>query len=327
MDKIKVVKEILYGVAVGDALGFHVQFKPRSSRKILPVIAMGKLQDKAGKISRCSDRLLGLWSDDTSLTLCLAESLLKGFELKDQAERFVAWQDTGYLSAQDVAFDQGYTTVNSLNKISHILKNKDYALLETRGNITDDDTNGNGSLMRILPLILHIYGMEIKEQFKIVWRASAITHPHIRAAIACIFYLKWAEYIISGMDAVKALHKTQTEIKTLMAEIECPVQEHKVFSRVLSHNIAALPEDEISSDGYVMDSLEASVWCIMNTDSYRSATLKAVNLGDDTDTTAAITGGIAALIYGFDAIPADWIAALKKPEIFTTMIDKYTMRP
>jgi ADP-ribosylglycohydrolase len=314
---------ILLGVAVGDALGFPVQFKSRSDRKKRPVVDMGKFLDENGQIRSWGEELTGLWSDDTSLTLCLAESMLNDFDLKDQAEKFVAWLDEGYLSARDYAFDVGIQTTKSLAKVRSILQGNNYDGLESLASDVDEHSNGNGSLMRILPLLLFIKGKDIKDQFDLIRKASALTHPHIRSALCCFLYLKMAEYIINNTDKTNAFLYARKDTLNLMERLNCTDSEYRALNRVLYSDLAKLSEDEIESDGYVVSSLESSIWCLLTTDSFREAVLKAVNLGDDTDTTGAITGGLAALLYGVDSIPKDWIAQLKKPEVFEDLISKY----
>jgi ADP-ribosylglycohydrolase len=319
-------RDILLGVAVGDALGFPAQFAPRSERKRRPVVGMGKYQDEYGQIRSWGDDLTGLWSDDTSLTLCLAESLLMGFDLKDQAERFVAWLDHGYLSAKDRAFDVGMQTTESLAKVSRILKSGNIGGLDDLASDADDYSNGNGSLMRILPLVIHIKGMPLQQQFKIVHKASALTHPHIRSALCCFYYLKMAEHIIDGMDKSKAYAQARLDTNTIMKQQACRDTDYKALHRLLELDIGKLSEDEIDSRGYVVSSLEASIWCLLTTDSFAEAVLKAVNLGEDTDTTGVITGGLAALLYGYEAIPKGWIVKLKKPELFEGIINRWQSR-
>lgn len=307
---------ILIGVAVGDALGFPAQFQPRSERKKCPVVDMGKYLDENGQNRSWGDDLTGLWSDDTSLTLCLAKSLLGGFNLKDQAEKFVAWLDEGYLSAKDKAFDVGMQTTESLAKVRTILQSKNYDQLESLASDVDEQNNGNGSLMRILPLLGYIIGKNVHDQFDLIRKASALTHPHIRSALCCFLYLKMAEYIINDADKYTAFQSACKDTLSLMEHLNCADAEYKALNRLLSCDLAKLPEEEIESGGYVVSSLEASIWCLLTTDSLREALLKAVNLGEDTDTTGAITGGLAALLYGVDSIPSTWIDQLKKPELF-----------
>ncbi len=314
------VQSVITGVAVGDALGYPAQFYPRSERKKRPVVGMGQYRDVDGKIRFWGKELTGLWSDDTSLTLCLAESLLKGFDLQDQAERFVAWLDKGYMSAQDEAFDVGIQTRESLARVRNILSKGDYAALENRANDRDEQSNGNGSLMRILPLILHIRGMDPEKQFALIRKASALTHPHIRSALCCFLYLKMAEYIIGNQDKATAYDQARQDTLDLMQWLNCADSEFLALYRLLRGDLVSLQEAEIDSGGYVVSSLEASIWCILTTDSFPEAVLKAVNLGDDTDTTGAITGGLAALLYGEEAIPGEWIAELQKPELFEGLI-------
>ncbi len=318
-----IINHIIIGVAVGDALGFPAQFESRSERKKRPVVDMGRFRDEYGQIRSWGEGLIGLWSDDTSLTLCLAESLLNGFDLKDQAEKFVAWLDQGYLSARDRAFDVGMQTTESLAMVRTILQSGRYDELENLATDADEQSNGNGSLMRILPLLMFIKGFDPKYQFELVRKAGALTHPHIRSALCCFLYLKMAEHIIDDADKFTSFEKARRDTLELMDNLKCTDTEYKALHRLLHADLGKLPEAEIDSGGYVVASLEASIWCLLNTDSYRDAVLKAVNLGDDTDTTGAITGGLAALLYGEDSIPPEWIAQLKKPELFKDLISRY----
>ena len=316
-------KYIIFGVAVGDALGFPAQFEPRSERKSCPVVDMGKYLNTYRQIRSWGNQLTGLWSDDTSLTLCLAESLLIGFNLKDQAEKFVAWLDEGYMSARDHAFDVGLQTTESLAKVRSILQNGRYDELDKLASDADEWSNGNGSLMRILPLLVNIKGKGIYEQFDLIHQASALTHPHIRSALCCFLFLKMAEYIINDSDKYTAFQSARQDTIVLMEYLNCADAEYKAMNRLLYSDLSILPEEEIDSGGYVVSSLEASIWCLLTTASYRESVLKAVNLGDDTDTTGAITGGLAALLYGVESIPPNWIAELKKPELFEDLISRY----
>lgn len=317
------IRQILLGIAIGDALGFPAQFEPRSERKKRLVVGMGQYRDEYGQIRSWGEGLTGLWSDDTSLTLCLVESLLNGFDLIDQAEKFVAWLDKGYLSARDRAFDVGMQTTESLAKVRTILQSGKFNEQDNLASDADEQSNGNGSLMRILPLLMFIKGKDIKHQFDLVRKASALTHPHIRSALCCFLYLRMAEYVIAPTDKHTSFEQARRDTLKLMDSLNCADTEYKALHRLLHVDLGKLPEAEINSGGYVVSSLEASIWCLLNTDSFRDAVLKAVNLGDDADTTGAITGGLAALLYGEDSIPPEWIALLKKPELFEDLISRY----
>ncbi len=130
-------------------------------------------------------------------------------------------------------------------------------------------------------------------------------------------------FIINEMDRFQAYAQARLETKSIMRQFACPQKEYKALHRLLEQDIGSLAEDEIDSGGYVVSSLEASIWCLLTTDSFAEAVLKAVNLGDDADTTGAITGGLAGLVYGYEAIPGEWIARLKKPELFEGIVRRY----
>jgi len=319
----ELMRAILTGVAVGDALGFPAQFEPRSEREARPVVGMGDFRGEGGQIRSWGEELRGLWSDDTSLTLCLAESLAKGFDLQDQARRFLAWLDQGYMSARDRAFDVGIQTTRRLADLRKILRAGETDRLEDLADDSDEYSNGNGSLMRILPLVVAISGKDPEEQFRLVRQAGNLTHPHIRSALCCFLYLNMAEGISGGTDKFLAYEQARTDTAELMTRLACHTKEFQALNRLLEPGLASLAEAEIDSGGYVVASLEASIWCLLTTDDFAAAVLKAVNLGDDADTTGAITGGLAALHYGYEAIPTEWIASLKKPELFAAVISKF----
>ncbi len=298
------IKDILLGVAVGDALGVPVEFKSRLYLYQKPV------KDMIGY--RVYNQPPGTWSDDSSLTFCLAESLVLGYDLMDISRCFINWKTNAYWTAHNEVFDIGITTANALDDLGQILYQKDEKRLKNLIYEGDEFKNGNGSLMRIAPLLCYIKGKELAEQFKIIKEVSALTHRHIRAAIACLVYLNFMEHLLGGISKEAAYKQTQETIGNFLDSIELSQNEWEHFDRILNQNIADFPEDQINSSGYVIHSLEASFWCILHSDNYSDAVLKAVNLGIDTDTTAAITGGLAGLIYGMDAIPEHWLNQLAR---------------
>ncbi|MCF7913366.1 MAG: ADP-ribosylglycohydrolase family protein [Candidatus Cloacimonetes bacterium] len=323
-------KTIIYGVAVGDALGFPYQFIGRKQRISNPVIDMGISIDNNGNKHYLDTDEIGLWSDDTSLTLCLAESLKNGYDLKDIAERFILWLEKGYLSAADVAFDEGIQTTKAIHELKDIIRSGKKKLLEDRFRKSSVNANGNGALMRILPLVTYINEMTLAEQFKIVQEVSALTHPHIRSTLCCFLYLRIASRIIDKQDLAEAIETSQTELNNLLAQNNSFMpalqeEDQRELHRLLHTNLScgeidpykkADSEIYISSSGYVIHTLEAALWCLLNSSSYSETILKAVNLGNDTDTVAAVAGGLAALYFGYENIPEKWIRSLKKQEIF-----------
>jgi ADP-ribosyl-[dinitrogen reductase] hydrolase len=249
----------------------------------------------------------GTFSDDASLTFCLAEALTKDFNLQEVANNFAKWYYEGYWSAQGEVFDVGIATRAAIERISRGIEPEFAGGFEI-------SSNGNGSLMRILPLVFYIKDMSVEDRYRITKQVSSITHAHVRSVIACFYYLEYARLLLCGNDIREIYGQLQIEISNLLIAREINPNEIKIFDRLLKGEIYKLPADEIQSSGYVIHSLEASIWCLMTTESYEDAVLKAVNLGNDTDTTGAVTGGLAALLYGFDAIPDEWLRVLARRE-------------
>ena len=291
------IKSALFGVAVGDALGVPVEFHSRETLRKKPVtdiIGYGTYNLPPGT-----------WSDDSSLTFCLAEALTEGFDLNTIGRNFVRWAHENYWTPRGHVFDIGISTQKAIYKLS---KGEEP---ELAGGIEDRD-NGNGSLMRILPLLFYLLDKGIYERFEITAMVSSITHGHIRSIIACFYYLEFAKQILEGKEKLEIYKYLQSEVSDFLTDIEIDPYEISKFDGLLKNDIALLPEEEIQSSGYVMHTLEASIWSLLTTESYEDAVLKAVNLGSDTDTTGAVTGGLAGLLYGFDNIPENWLQQLAR---------------
>ena len=291
------IKSALFGVAIGDALGVPVEFKSRENILQNPVTDM---------IGYGTYNLPpGTFSDDSSMTFCLAEALTHDFDLNKIAQNFVKWYHENFWTARGEVFDIGIATREAINKIAHG-KQPEFA------GSTDASSNGNGSLMRILPLLFYIKDLPISERYEIIKKVSSITHGHIRSVISCFYYLEFAREILLEKDKFEIYQKLQTEIPDFLISLSIDQYEISLFDRLLKKDISELAEHEILSSGYVLHSLEASIWCLLTTANYKDASLKAVNLGEDTDTTAAITGGLAGLLYGFDSIPENWVEQLAR---------------
>ena len=309
-----VAKDILFGIATGDALGVPFEFSTREKMRKFPA------KDVVGYLTH--NQPPGTWSDDSSLTFCLAEALIDGYSLTNTAEKFIKWKNDAYWTARGEVFDIGMTTAKAISRLESIIENKEFDDLEFLKYNADEYDNGNGSLMRILPLIFEVKGKTIAEQFEIIWNNSALTHRHIRSAMSCLIYLKLAEYLIEGRDRTIAYNCTRKDISEYWNEMDFDKSERIQFRRVIDNDISSYSEDTILSGGYVIESLEVSLWCLLKTDSYESAVLKAINFGQDTDTTAAITGGLASIHYGFDSIPRYWVASLAKMEEIEELSEK-----
>jgi len=312
--KANKIKNMFLGLSLADALGVPVEFKTREYLSRFPVDKMlefGTHHQKAGT-----------WSDDSSLTFCLADSLRKGYDLKDIALKLIQWQSETIWTPHGKVFDIGIQTRSSIDSLSKIFYNKEFESLNLLKYEVDEYTNGNGSLMRILPLLFYIKRKPIKEQFEIIWEVSALTHGHIRSALSCLIYLKFAEFILEGFSIQEAYYKMREVIKLFFTTEDIAEREILIFERLINNDIAKYAESEINSSGYVLHTLEASFWCLLNTESYLESVFKAINLGDDTDTTATVVGGISGLVYGLDKVPKDWLDALaRKNDIITLSKD------
>ncbi|WP_149206017.1 ADP-ribosylglycohydrolase family protein [Flavobacterium johnsoniae] len=283
----------LFGVAIGDALGVPVEFKSREKLKQNPVV------DMMGFMSW--NQPPGTFSDDSSLAFCTAESLCKGYDIEDMAVIFVKWMQEGYWGAHHKVFDIGGTTKHSL---ARVVKGES---ARNSGNFFEED-NGNGSLMRILPLVFYLQKEnDIEVIYKKVKEVSSITHAHFRSVFACFIYVVYCLEILKDKDKFEAYKKMQNVLSKFLEDKKYNPVEVQLFEKILKNDIWTYSENEIRASGYVLHSLEASFWCFLNSDSYGETVLKAVNLGEDTDTTGAIAGGLAGIYYGIENMPQKWI--------------------
>lgn len=263
------LKSAIYGFAVADALGVPYEFKQRGSFKCTDMVGYGTWHQPKGT-----------WSDDTSMTLATLKSIKDNKKVvpEDILERFKQWYRKGDYTAHNEVFDIGGTTC--------------YAI--TTGEPGRDIvSNGNGSLMRILPLAF----IDCTEEE--IRAVSSLTHAHELSTTACVIYVTIARKLLEGYD-----------IKAILLNLK---SYGVPFNRL--HFIYEYAEDEIKPSGYVVDTLEAALWCLTTTYSYKDCVLKAVNLGGDTDTIAAVAGGLAGIKYGYDAIPKEWIDALANKKL------------
>lgn len=299
------VLDAIMGLAIADALGVPVEFMGREALAEDPVVDM--------RAYGTYNKPAGTWSDDTSMTLCLMDSLSKELDYDDIMRNFLKWYTKGEYTSDGKAFDIGITTREALVRFEAGIP-----ALECGGDGEFD--NGNGSLMRVLPLVFYSRAVngpgwfEMDEAFAIIHNVSALTHAHKRSQIACGIHIAIASMLLDGICLEKAVELEMGRSMTYYrAEGEFS-QELDHYSRLESDNFKITPLAEICSSGYVVSSLEAAIWCLLNTDNYKSCVLQAVNLGDDTDTVAAIAGGLAGLAYGYESIPKAWLDVLARKE-------------
>ena len=296
------------GLLVGDALGVPVQFLRReeiANRPQGPVKGM-----ESGGVF---DMPAGTWSDDGSMALASMDSIInKGnVEPEDIMKNFVEWELRGKYTQYGKAFDQGNTCTQA---IYNYIKNHDI----TTCGVTGEYANGNGALMRILPVCIYYAlqkGISEKEIIESIHTASGITHNHLRSKMACDLYYFMVKELIDSEKA-KSLKKTlQSGIDKGLkyyGQNQPNLEEMLHFKRVFYLDILEqVTASEISTSGYVIDTFEAVVWGLVTTKSFEECLLKLVNLGDDSDTVAAIAGGFAGIYYGKEGIPKDWLETVK----------------
>lgn len=306
------IKGGIFGLAVGDALGVPYEFLCREEMNKRPA------RDMIGYGSH--NQPAGTWSDDSSMTFCLIESLCNGYDLQDIASKFSDWLYQNLWTPRGIVFDIGITTKNAIYEF------KRGGTPELCGGL-DEYSNGNGSLMRILPLAYFLKDEKnINQRYDIIKRVSSITHGHFRSIFSCFIYIEYTLLLLQGKDKLEAYEVMKESILSFAKQNKLNPKEVNLFYRILEEDISKQDRFNIKGSGYVLRSLEASFWCFLNSDSYTESVLKAVNLGEDTDTTAAITGGLAGTYYGYDIIPETWKLQLARFEDIDDLVDKFTKK-
>lgn len=307
-DKEKQAVSAIMGFVVGDALGVPVEFTSRAERKENPVTEMmgyGTYQQPPGT-----------WSDDSSMVVATMEWLAE--TAADASpnytllmDKFSRWLMHGEYTPYGETFDCGISTNRAILNYGRGIKPTEC------GGKTEYD-NGNGSLMRILPVALRL-AFQGNNKADFIYDVSSLTHGHARSKAGCALYSK----IVARMIAVPGEDKYQA-VENSIRLFRASLQEERDAEIVMQaghfgrlweiQNFAALPETAIKSTGYIVDTLEVAIWCFLNTSSYKECVLRAVNLGNDTDTVSAIAGGLAGLYYGIENILQDWITLIPKKD-------------
>ncbi|MGN1209475.1 MAG: ADP-ribosylglycohydrolase family protein [Duodenibacillus sp.] len=301
----RIARALLLGAAVGDALGVPFEFRERGTFLASGMTGFGTY-----------DRPAGTWSDDTSLTLALADAICNGSaDVNKAARNCVDWLFAGQWTADGVVFDVGNGTRRAVERLANGCPP------EEAGN-TDVYSNGNGSLMRIAPLVVCLDHLEQPQRFALVECVSSLTHRHPVSIIGCILWCEMLLAVARGKSPAHAYGAVLALQSVLVERFgEDPVL---AYRRFFEGGIGSLAENDILSDGYVVHTLEAALFCLLTTHNYREAVEKAVNLGSDTDTTACVTGAMAALWYGVESIPADWLGVLRGRERIEATAEKMT---
>lgn len=283
----------LVGLAAGDAVGTTVEFQPRGTfAPVTDMVGGGPFGLQPGQ-----------WTDDTSMALCLAESLIArgGFDARDQMTRYLNWWRSGHRSSTGKCFDIGMTVRDAL------------ARFERTGDpwagSTDPRTAGNGSLMRLAPVVLWAHP-DLAQARQLAAASSRTTHAAAEAVEACMLFAELLHRALEGAAKDEVLAAPASEYT-----------EQRVAA-IARGDYLQRPESGIRGTGYVIESLEAALWCFAHSSSFEEAVLRAANLGDDADTTAAIVGQIAGAHWGFEAIPPHWRQRLHACEEICEMADR-----
>lgn len=290
-DKSKVY-DCIMGVAVGDAFGFPYQFHKRGTFKVKNKMISG------------NGMPAGSWSDDTSLTLATMDSITAcgGIDLEGMMMNFALWLRGGEFTPFGYSFDVGGGTAKG---ISRYISGFDV----TECGLSDFSNNGNGSLMRILPLAFTPCTMDE------IAAVSALTHGHEYSIHACQIQVAIAKRLLNGEGIAKALKNVMT------SEPFCNFEEYKHLL-----NVGTMKRKEISGSGFVLHTLTAALWCLLKTTSYRECIMTAAGLGLDTDTVGAVAGGLAGIIYGSHGnrgIPKMWVKELNNRKLLREVIEDF----
>lgn len=285
----------MLGLAVGDALGVPLEFRERDSYEQVTGMRGG------GR----SGLEPGQWTDDTSMALCLAESLLEeGFSLHGQMKKYLKWLKEGYLSSTGKAFDVGKNTLLSLREY------------ERSGELPPERERaaGNGSLMRLAPVPMY-YRDDFEKAVYYSGQSSLTTHNNPLAVDVCRFFGGLLQEALQLDESKKPLSKEELlRGKAVQLELVKEVKE------IAEGSYREKKREEISSGGFVIHTLEAALWSFYHSDSFSGAVLTAVNLGDDADTVGAVTGQLAGAYYGYSNIPEEWISVLAKRDYIFDLI-------
>ena len=301
------IKDAVWGFVVGDALGVPYEFSTRNMMRENPAI------DMVGYGTY--NQPPGTWSDDTSMMLCVLENIINSGTTKDLANLFLKWYKEDYMTPHGELFDIGITTSIALGNLMRGVK-------PSKSGLNDEMSAGNGSLMRCLP---YAFVEDLPKSIFNMVMGNRITHRNNLCTLCCMYYVKMIRALLDGKDKIESMNSSSAYLRygwRITDAEDDHVEVRQKFDRLFNKKFPAFPENEIQSTGYVLSTLEASVWCFLNTDNYKDAVLKAINLGGDTDTIAALTGGLAGVYYGYENIPHEWRNQIVGPHFIKNLLEK-----
>ncbi|NPC93891.1 ADP-ribosylglycohydrolase family protein [Bacillus sp. WMMC1349] len=296
----------LYGGIIGDLMGVPVEFKKRGTFKVQDVMGYGTYNQPPGT-----------WSDDTSLTLCMVENMIEEGNTEHLMRKFLKYEEEGYWTPFGEMFDIGRTTDEANTRFKNGIQ------AEKCGGQSEYD-NGNGAIMRISPLIFRLYNeFDFMKKTEIIKQYTEITHAHARAVVGSIIYIELLLRLYHNNSLEESLQSVYNLFVKTFEDDHIFIKELKHYERIFDYDFLRTPQEDIQSGGYVVDTLEAAIWCLGNTSSFRDAVLKAVNLGEDTDTVASITGTLAGMYYKMDGIPEEWLEKIVRKQDIDQLIKRF----
>ena len=294
----KVIDGVI-GHAIGDAMGVPVEFCLRDELFRHPVMTM------IGHGSH--DVLEGSWSDDTSMEICLMSSFIdkKKIDYDDIMDHFLRWVRYGEFTPDGKMFDIDKTCLQAIEKYS----NGECSAVNS--GIDTVESNGNGSLMRILPVAYYAYFKRLNEHeiYELVKDISSLTNRHEISILGCYIYVLYVIRLLEGKDKFASYNMMRLADFSMFQD-----ESLDAYHRILKEDIKKCDTQEIRSSGYIVDTLEASLWVFLNARDFKEAIIASINLGEDTDTIGAVTGSMAGIVYGYDDIPREWLKKLRKRE-------------
>ena len=301
-------KNGILGFIIGDALGVPLEFKKREifkNNKVTDMINNNRIGKK------------GVWSDDSSMVIATMKAIIdnKGkIDYESIMNNFILWISNKDFIAIDKAFGIGRTTFLALGRYY----NKRYEKITDCG-MNGFNYNGNGSLMRILPIAYYSYYKKLNDDeiYDLVKDVSSLTHSHKISILGCFIYTLLVIELLSNKEKETAYNN----IRKYNYENYFNLDDIKYYDRLLKNDISKLDVDDISSMGFIVDTLEAVIWCFINNNSYDKCVIEAINLGNDSDTIGALVGGLSGIYYG--NLTNKWIDSIVKKDYLLTIINDY----
>lgn len=299
----------LMGFVVGDAMGVPLEFKSREELLKKPVTKM--MGYGTHNVPE------GTWSDDTSMLIATIDSINAKLtiDLDDIALKFVSWKYHADYTPYKEVFDIGTICNSAITKYNEQRENP------TACGLKDIMSNGNGSLMRILPIAYYAIEKKLKdfEIIDLVKNVSSITHAHPISQMGCYIYVRFVMFLLNGKDKFSAYSMTKCVDYSMFGD-----EAVEAYSRLIKDDITKYKLKDIKSTAYVVDTLEAAIWVLLKSENYKETIIGAINLGQDTDTIAALTGAMSGIVYGYEQIPEQWLEKIARKEYLMDIFEEFS---